>query len=80
MLVGPPAFKWGRMNMTYTSVQPDENLLVGIHVRRGEEPEKQVVAIRVCRYGNRTSIALTNVEVNIRNPGAVDRELYYNAA
>lgn len=61
--------------MTYTSVQPDEDLFFGIWIRRGEEPEKQIIPICVCRHWNRASIALTNVEVYIRNAAAVDGEL-----
>lgn len=62
--------------VAYASIQPDENLLLRVRVRRREEPEIQEIAIRFRRHRDLTGVTLTNIKVDIGNPGPVYRKLY----
>lgn len=59
--------------MTYTAIEPDDNLLLSSRVLRRLEPEVELlVALRVIGDGHLASIRLANVEVDIGDGGAVD--------
>lgn len=60
----------------YTTVQPQQNLLLGIIYRGGrEEPEEQLIGVvGVVADGEIPRVGLADVEVDVRDLGAVDGE------
>lgn len=61
--------------LTWTSIEPECNLLSWFRVCRGKEPEVQLPGL-IRRVGDwkQTRIARPNIERNIRNSSAIDRE------
>lgn len=62
---------------SWAAVQPDGDLLLGVWVGRGEEPEEQTGLAMGC-VGQVASVRLADVEVDRRNGGAIDEELCYD--
>ena len=61
---------------TRASIEPDGDLLLRVGVGGGEEPEEKLASlIGVARDGKKTSIALTDIEVDIWDGGTIDDEL-----
>ena len=61
---------------TRASIEPDGDLLLRVGVGGGEEPEEKLAGlIGVARDGEKASIALTDIEVDIWDGGTVDDEL-----
>ena len=61
--------------LTYTTIEPYQDLLLGRRIGRREEPEEQLVLIvRVVSDGEQARIRLANVEVDIGDVGTIDGE------
>ena len=59
--------------MSYSTIQPNEDLVTSFGVLRREEPEVQraVIASRRINW-HETSIGFANIEINIRDCRAID--------
>lgn len=62
--------------MAYTSVEPNQDLLVGVLVGRWEKPEEQVVSSLLRRHGNRSGVRFAHIKVDLRDGSAVNSELW----
>lgn len=63
------------MKRTYTTIQPNENLLLGGRGRVGrwKEPKEQLVlVVGVAADGQQPGIGLARIEVDLRNALSVD--------
>lgn len=62
--------------MLSLTIEPNDDLLGGIGVLRGEEPEVQLARlVRLVRNGEQASVRLSNIEVDLRDGRAIDRKL-----
>ena len=62
---------------TYSTIEPNKDLIAGKGILRWEEPEVQLVLL-VCilRNGQKPSVRFANVKGDIWNRGAIDNEFW----